>query len=709
MPRLTYQDQTPPHEDRQVLRTVPRKTVISPLWIEAGVVLLFCLLFAFFVISHARHISATYDETVHLASGYSYWLWNDYRMNPEHPPLVKQLAALPLLWLHVWPPPVDLTQQDPPATLPATLSVIRRAWVSGLAVRMQWIFAHFVFYGVRDEALNRMAVSDPLSLPTTTHLEKSDFLNDADRLLFWGRMPILLLGVLLAILIFFWARELYGVAGGVLALAFYSFDPNFIAHSGLVTTDVAVTVFMFGAMYFLWRACRRIGLTSATLAVLFSSLAFASKFSAVLLVPMVVLVGLGRIFSTEDWPVGAKGRYSLTSKRAKGLAFGGLIFASFITAYGVLWAVYGFRYSAAENPARAAQAEKRVLPLPAQLEKEPGHLPIESVVRRTALTSFSMMEPEMQRAMDDRAPIDMGGQLILLAQRAHLLPEAYIYGLAYAEMKSLRRASFLRGEYSDRGFWNYFLWTFLLKTPLPSIAAIIAALLLAMRRREPWCSRVAFVGVPVGVYFVASITSNLNIGHRHLLPIYPFLYVFCGELALEWSQWPSVRREIVALFTLGAVALSSLVVFAPPWKPAIVYPHYLAYFNELAGGPRNGYKSLVDSNLDWGQELKHLKAWLDRKQITEPINLSYLGTADPLYYQIPHVQLPGVYPSVDPPTPSFDSAKIPGYVAISATNLQGVYFTPELRNALKSFLKNAILLDTIGYSLFIYRIESPPQ
>lgn len=130
---------------------------------------------------------------------------------------------------------------------------------------------------------------------------------------------------------------------------------------------------------------------------------------------------------------------------------------------------------------------------------------------------------------------------------------------------------------------------------------------------------------------------------------------------------------------------------------------------ELAGGPRNGYKWLVDSNLDWGQDLKGLKRWADRHRISEsePINLCYFGMADPRYYQIPHIKLPGGY-ALEPPVrqeETFGIAKKPGYVAISATHLQGLYFSTQQRAYWREFLKNAVPVDTLGYSIFIYRID----
>jgi hypothetical protein len=158
----------------------------------------------------------------------------------------------------------------------------------------------------------------------------------------------------------------------------------------------------------------------------------------------------------------------------------------------------------------------------------------------------------------------------------------------------------------------------------------------------------------------------------------------------------------VAALVLGATALSASVVFAPPWRPVRVYPHYLAYFNELGGGPRNGYRSMVDSSLDWGQDLKGLGAWLAERGITEPIDLCYFGMADPRYHGIPHVNLPGCY-ALEPAEP-FERAGGAGYLAISATHLQGAYMSPELRARWRELLGGARLVDTVGHSIFIYAL-----
>jgi len=156
----------------------------------------------------------------------------------------------------------------------------------------------------------------------------------------------------------------------------------------------------------------------------------------------------------------------------------------------------------------------------------------------------------------------------------------------------------------------------------------------------------------------------------------------------------------------------------------VVYPHYLAYFNELAGGPAKGCESLVDSNLDWGQDLKGLKYWLDSHHVDKPVYLGYFGMADPRYYGIQHINVPlvlGGFPMEPTPYEAFESRglynkaieqfhrdlRVGDYIAISATNQVGAYASqPAVRAVWQRILSQCVLVDQIGYSIFIYKVEA---
>jgi hypothetical protein len=508
-----------------------------------------------------------------------------------------------------------------------------------------------------------------------------------------------------------------------LSLALFCFDPNFIAHSGLVTTDVGVSLFIFGAVYFLWRICRRLEVTSVVLFLLFFGLAFVAKFSAVLLLPIFWLTVLGRMLSPEPLLIGAAERVKLASRTSKMALFAGLFVLALLGTYITIWASYSFRYSAAKNPETAAKAEAQILragnpasgPSGGAVEsrvphRELGYFPIEAAVRGSAATKKLLAASPLGQVSNDdilkimdEVPLGPGGKLILFAQKHRLLPEAYIYGFAHAEMKSYVRGTFLLGNYSNTGFHSYFFNAFLLKTPLPALLLIITALVLSLLRCAQRRLVPIFLLVPAGLYFLVAVTSHLNLGVRHLLPIYPFLYVLAGGLVLELDRWRRSARIVALLVMVGVIAVSSRIVFFPAHglKWQTVAPHYLAYFNELAGGPANGFKELADSNLDWGQDLKNLKLWLVAHDIKEPIYLCYFGMADPRFYQIAHYNMPGG--CLFEPQMGFDVLKPGGLIAISATNLQGVYLSPAEQDAWRRILKHSVLVDTVGYSIFIYR------
>lgn len=580
----------------------------------AGLLLVFAALASWCALRQ----SATWDETAHLSAGYSYLRWGDYRLNPEHPPLLKMLAALPLLPLRPWPEAVA-GETDSPSLLAA-----RNTWARALSdPNAEWVFGHHFLYGMKDETLRRHGATRSHQAPPEASYAPEDFHNDAGRMLFLARLPMIALAVLLGLLIWLWARELHGPAGAALALALFCFDPNAIAHAGLVTTDMGASLFVFGSVYFFWRGLRAPSRANAAAMACCVAAAFASKFSAVLLIPI-----LGTLAALQ-WRSGG---------RERGLAAAAALAVSFTAAFGGVWLAYGARYA----------------PTPS----------------------------------GERFPPIMAGVPALM-QKARLFPEAYLHGAAIAGAKSRELKSFLFGRRSDRGFPGYYLATIALKTPLPALALIGAALVLAWRRRIP---DAAFLLIPAGIWLAAASLSRYNIGHRHLLPMYPFLFVLCGGLARPWSRLAERTRLRTAAVVLALIAAA----------PFTAYPHALSYINELGGGPRRGWRLLADSNVDWGQDLAELASALKRRGVAEPVGLCYFGTADPRYHGIAHVNLPGgVWFE---PQSDFSAARRPGWLAISANGLNGVFQDPALRDAWADFLRDATLVERVGYSIFLYHL-----
>jgi hypothetical protein len=281
---------------------------------------------------------------------------------------------------------------------------------------------------------------------------------------------------------------------------------------------------------------------------------------------------------------------------------------------------------------------------------------------------------------------------IAWADEQRLLPNAYSEGFLLGQIKAQKRSGFLAGSYRLNGWWWFFPFAFLIKMPISVLLLFVAGVVLSAVRWRRFLDDTSYASLPLVAFLGAAIMAKLNIGERHILPIHPFALLLAGNAIAE--LWGERRRSFRVL--LGAMGLFAVLEFA------LICPHYLAFFNQFTGGPRQGHKYLVDSNLDWGQDLKGLKQWMDKNHVPD-INLCYFGTADPTYYKINCLYLPG--------GPFFDEKlvggpRLPGYVAVSVTNLRGLYYPEAARDLYKSLLEMTPVA-TIGYSIYVYRVDRP--
>jgi hypothetical protein len=273
-----------------------------------------------------------------------------------------------------------------------------------------------------------------------------------------------------------------------------------------------------------------------------------------------------------------------------------------------------------------------------------------------------------------------------------LLPNAYSQGFLLGQVKAQKRRGFLTGDYSLNGWWYFFPLAFLIKTPIFLILLFFGGIAVCAVRWRRFLDYNIYALFPLAAFLGAAMMMKLNIGVRHILPIQPFVLLLAGNVIAE--LYASKQKSFHALLsTLGLLAF---------FEFALICPHYLAFFNQFVGGPRNGHEYLVDSNLDWGQDLKGLKNWMEKHKV-QHINLSYFGTADPSYYKIDDTSLPGC--------PFFDERlikgpQLPGFVAVSATNLRGVYLPEQLRDLYKNLL-NTEPVAVIGYSIYVYQVDHP--
>ncbi len=562
---------------------------------SVGAALLLLVLLCELTLS-VRQQSLTYDESCHLFAGYLFWEKPDFGVNPEHPPLVKALAAIPLLSMHLKLPP---------------------------ARRLTAYFKAEGYFDGRDFIFGNGGGAG------------------ADRIIFRARMAAASLSLLLGLLVFLAAREMFGTGAALIALTLLVFEPNIVAHGAYVTTDMGIACFMFASIYALYRYVKAPSWTRMIAMGLAAGLALASKHSAVLLLPMAAaLIGTEMVRGDRA----THPANQVTRKSAKWLV-GGLVVASLI-GYGVLWGFYGFHYSAR----------------PEGLQMNP---PLAEYVRGLKSSEAG---------------------LFLGLARWHILPESYLYGLADMRLAAASYPTYLLGKIYAHGVWFYFPAAFIIKSTAAFMALIVLSGFAIGRGKLQGRREILFLTIPPVLYLLFASTNGLNIGARHILPMYAFLAVLIGGAVVALANG---RRHWV--YITGVLLLWHVV------SASRSYPDYLAYSNEIWGGSANTYKYLSDSNTDWAQELKAVKNYLDERAIKD-CWFAYL--AEPAIefraYGIPCKQLPTVnIGGMDVP------ATIHGTVLISASTLAGFEFGSNILNPYRQF-QQLRPVNFIKHGVFVY-------
>lgn len=530
----------------------------------------------------------TFDEGVHLMAGYSYLITGDFRMNVEHPPLAKLLCALPLLALRPHFP-----TEDP-------------AWQSVDS----WVLADSFLYH-----------NGP----------------PADRMLLLGRLVTIAISAIFALGFALWTRRRFGEPVALLALFLLALDSNFLAHGRYVTTDLLAAATFFVTVVAWGRYLERGRKRDLAIAGVAFGLALTSKYSMVILGPLLVILYVLKWCERE-------GRLSLWHM------------ARSLTAVGVLaWAVVLVAYAPQLDTLRVVYKLRRMLH-PHQDDGPP---------------------PQLLARTVDSTPV---GKLFGSVGLALQLPaHPWLMGLySVASHNQEGHQTYLLGRQSDKGVWYYFPVIFAVKTPTAVLFLLLVALGIAVWRARSLPFRWLLLVVPAVVYFAFAMTSGINLGVRHLLPIYPPLFVLIAAAVIHA---PLSRRWIAAI-----VALACAVHV---YELARVHPYYLSFFNTLSGGPERGSYYALDSNIDWGQDLKRFGAWLKRNRIDRPCVL-YFGRAPMHYYGISDLFLP------PKPDPTLDCL-----VAASVTPLRGVYVSPGDFEWLRAMKPTG----RIGYSIYLFDLR----
>jgi len=467
--------------------------------------------------------------------------------------------------------------------------------------------------------------------------------NAPEWLLLQGRIMVALLGAATALLVFCCTKELFGTVGGFFSLIVFVFSPHMLAFGGMVSTDMSVCFTLLGATWSVWRLLHVVTWRRLFLSLAFVSLLMLSKPSALVIFPITLILVLIKLLSRRpvEWHLRRSTVIASPLKQIGLIA--GLFVLHGLCAWAVLWAHYDFRFLASPNPA------------------DPGLI----------FTHYDYADP-----VEPQVAVFMNW-----LRGGHWLPEGFLQGIHDLLVTNESRTAFMDGQWKIGGWNSFFLHALWDKTSPALLAMTIIGLI------SWWCTRLFpahstqtvengrlsagksppsfYEGAPyfvlIGVYYTIAAWQEVNIGHRHILPIYPALYILSvGSFSLVWSQ---ARRWSWLLLT-------GLLVFQP-LESLLLYPDYLAYFSPFVGGPAKGYKHLVDSSLDWGMDLPGVKKWLDQNNPKgrDPVFLAYFGTDSPEYYGIKSLRLPGD-PEWRPPQ-IYPYA--PGIYIISATLFESDY------------------------------------
>ncbi len=421
--------------------------------------------------------------------------------------------------------------------------------------------------------------------------------NDADAMIFAGRAMNALLAMVLGTLVWWWSRRIFGPMGGLVSLTLYALSPTILAHGCLITADLAAALGFILSTGLLWRVIKRFTWPRAIASSLAVAALLLTKPSCVLIVPIAIVLAL------------------LQRPKFKPLAW--IVVTHIAIGFVAIWGFYQFRYSAFADADPAVEGFR---------------------------------ESWEQVLADDTLP----GRVIGFARDRRLLPESYLYGYARFTRTWQGRKAFMNGRWTESSWPTFFPYALLVKTTLGAIVITIVALYV-LGRQKRLLRRTTPIWVLLAVYWLVAVTTDVNIGHRHVLLTYPAMFILCGA-ATRWRY-----AKVVVGVALLAVAVESVAI----------WPHYLAYFNVFTGGPRNAYRHLVDSSLDWGQDLPALKTYLDKHAKGQRVYLSYFGTADPTTYGIDFTPLPSF---ILYQRPAREPAPYgPGIYCVSATMLQTTY------------------------------------
>jgi hypothetical protein len=513
------------------------------------------------LLSVTQRKTITNDEIVHIPAGYHYLTSRTFRLNPEHPPLVKMWACLPLLVI------------KPEAGIPAN-------------------------YAEQDFAQLTQNSALDFWRANSDHFK---------RISLWSRLPMILLTLALGTLIFIYGRQLFGARAAVFAVALFSLEPTMLAHGRIVHTDMAAALGYLLFIFSLHAYYRAPTYTRALCFGLATGFALLTKFSLLILVPIFIVALIHTVWQA---------RLLKSSRRQLVLGGGVAIGAALI----LINAAYFFRHPKLAAP------------------------DVDSIASIT--------------------PAIAGQVLTAIRLLSKIVPTYYLFGVYTVFVHNhFGHPASLLGDYQTLGWWYYFPVAFALKTTIPflilSVGTLLWAIWAAIFGRD---KRVALLLAAIAIYLAMSMTSNINIGIRHIAPLFPLLFLLAGAF---------LDRLLKVKQALRLVAFGIIVLFGWMLVDTIrVYPDYLSFTNPLTFG-RPGWQVLSDSNVEWGEDIGALARYLHQQGESQLVGSLSGGWATPEMYDI---QL------LDFAPPDLETAST-RYVAIGAGFLNGSTMAPDFKDA----------------------------
>ena len=553
------------------------------------VLMIAIVLGAFFLMFNAsQQESAVMDELAHIPAGYGYVKYQDYRLNPEHPPLIKAIAAIPLLFQNL------------------NFPINSSAWQKD--INSQWAVGAEFLYGSG---------------------------NNADQMIQWARLGPMLLTLLLIIFIYIWAKELIGRWWALLPTFLFALSPTILAHGHYVTTDVAAALGIFIASYYFIRFL----LWPIRQNLIFAGLAFGiaqlMKFSAVLLIPFF---GLMIIF----FCIWKAKNYSLSFFKTL-IRYIFYLLIIFLVGYVLVYLVYfifTINYPIEKQKADTTFTLTSFASGPDQNWQTCQINSKVSLSRRMRCLADIDIWFSQNKILRPIGQYMLG--VLMVFQRSSGGNTSYFLGevSAVGHWYYFPAVFVLKEPIPSLVLMLLGLllatWRIVKKLKIGNWKLKIFEDYLGTHFAE--FSMLAFVIF----YWLYSMNSPLNIGIRHILPTLPFIYILTASSLKKWvcdGKCPIIQISLkrfldqlinfLKIFVKGALIAVLLIWYLA--ETLLVSPYFLSYFNEFAGGVNNGYRYVTDSNYDWGQDLKRLTNFVNQNGV-DKIAVDYFGGGDPKYY-----------------------------------------------------------------------------